>query len=57
MLITGSLGLLILVIGTRRYYQVSRDLERGLFQISRRTPIIIGGAVVLAALSVLPLLL
>jgi len=44
-------------VGTRRYYQVSRDLERGRFEISRRTPLVIGAAVVLAALSVLPLLL
>ena len=55
--VTGILGLLILIIGTRRYYQVSRDLERGRFEISRRTPLLVGGAVAVAALVVLPLLL
>ncbi len=55
--VIGVLGLLILVIGTRRYYQVSRDLEQGRFEISRRTPLLVGGAVTLAALVVLPLLL
>ena len=55
--VTGVLGLLILIIGTRRYYQVSRDLERGRFEISRRTPLLVGGAVAVAALVVLPLLL
>jgi uncharacterized membrane protein YidH (DUF202 family) len=55
--IIGALGLLILGVGTRRYYQVSRDLEQGLFQISRRTPLVITVAVLLSALTVLPLLL
>ena len=55
--ITGLLGLLMLGIGTRRYYQVAKDLESGRFEISRRTPVVVGAAVVLAAVTVLPLLL
>jgi len=55
--VTGVLGLILLGIGTRRYYQVARDLEAGRFEISRRTPLIIGAAVVVAALTILPLLL
>lgn len=55
--ITGCLGLFILGIGTRRYYQVSHDLEQGRFQLSRRTPLVVGLVVVLSALTVLPLLL
>jgi len=55
--ITGILGMVILGTGTRRYYQVARDLERGRFEISRRTPLLVGAVVVVAALTVLPLLL
>jgi putative membrane protein len=55
--ITGLLGLVLLGTGTRRYYQVARDLERGRFEISRRTPLVIAAVVVVAALTVLPLLL
>lgn len=55
--VTGVLGMLILIIGTRRYYQVSSHLEQGRFEISRRTPLLVGGAVAVAALVVLPLLL
>jgi len=55
--ITGIMGLVLLGTGTRRYYQVARDLERGRFEISRRTPLVVGAVVVVAALSVLPLLL
>jgi putative membrane protein len=55
--ITGLLGLTMLGIGTRRYYQVARDLERGRFEISRRTPLVVAALVLVAALTVLPLLL
>jgi putative membrane protein len=54
---TGLLGFLILAVGTRRYYQVARDLEVGAFEISRHTPLVIGVAVVVVAAIVLPLLL
>ncbi len=55
--ITGLLGLAMLATGTRRYYQVARDLEQGRFEISRRTPLLIAAVVAVTALAVLPLLL
>ena len=54
--ITGLLGLVMLGIGSRRYYQVGRDLERGRFDISRRTPLVVAAAVLVTAVSILPLL-
>jgi putative membrane protein len=55
--VTGLLGVFMLGVGTRRYYQVARDLEQGHFEISRRTPLVVGAVVLVAALTVLPLLL
>lgn len=56
-IVIGALGVALLAIGTRRYYEVARDLERGEFHVSTRTPLVIAMAVVVAALIVLPLLL
>jgi putative membrane protein len=53
----GGLGIFVLVIGTRRYYQVADDLERGRFRVSRRTPMVLGTVVVVVAVVLLPLLL
>jgi putative membrane protein len=53
----GVLGVLVLVVGTRRYYQVQGDLERGRFSFSRWTPMVVGIVVVAVAVVLLPLLL
>ncbi len=53
----GLLGLFLLGVGTRRYYQVAADLEQGRFTFSRRTPLLVGSVVVLVAVVLLPLLL
>ena len=37
----GLLGVLLLGVGTRRYYQVAADLERGRFTFSRHTPVVV----------------
>lgn len=50
------LGAFVLVTGTRRYYQVARDLEEGRFSLSRRTPVAIA-VVVLACSGVILALL
>src|SRR5439155_23792790 len=50
------LGALVLLTGTRRYYQVARDLELGRFSLSRRTPVAIAVLTLLAAAVLLPLL-
>jgi putative membrane protein len=55
--VLGVLGIVLLAIGTRRYYQVAADLERGRFTFSRRTPIVIAVVVVAVAVVLLPLLL
>jgi putative membrane protein len=53
----GLLGLFMLGVGTRRYYQVAADLEQGRFSFSRRTPLLVGSVVVVVAVVLLPLLL
>ncbi len=55
--VLGLLGLFMLAVGTRRYYQVASDLEQGRFTFSRRTPLVVGGVVVVVAVVLLPLLL
>ena len=55
--VIGLLGLALLAVGTIRYYEVSRDLEAGLFRTSRKAPIIIAVLTGVAAVVVLPLLL
>jgi putative membrane protein len=54
---TAALGIFLLGVGTRRYYQVSADLEAGQFQISKRTPMLIAAVVLFASVVVLALLL
>jgi putative membrane protein len=54
--VCGLLGVLVLAIGTNRYYQVSRDLESGLFKMSTRAPMAISLAVLGGTLVVLLLL-
>ena len=51
------MGLFLLGVGTRRYYQVARDLEQGRFTFSRRTPVLVAAVVVAVAVVILPLLL
>lgn len=53
----GLLGLFMLGVGTRRYYQVAADLERGRFSYSKRTPLLVGTVVLVVAVILLPLLL
>ena len=55
-LVSSLVSVATLAYGTRRYYEVSRDLEEGRFRVSGRSPAVItvGVAVVLVAL--LPLL-
>jgi putative membrane protein len=55
--VTGALGLFLLGMGTRRYYQVADDLEAGRFRPSKRTPLLIGAVVVAVSIVVLALLL
>lgn len=55
--VLGLLGLFLLGLGTRRYYQVAADLERGRFTFSRRTPLLVATVVVAVAAVLLPLLL
>jgi putative membrane protein len=55
--VLGVLGVVILAIGTRRYYQVAADLEQGRFTFSRRTPVVVAIVVVAVAVVLLPLLL
>jgi len=55
--VLGVLGVVILGIGTRRYYQVAADLEQGRFTFSRRTPAVVAIVVVAVAVVLLPLLL
>lgn len=50
------LGLLILGVGTQRYYQVSVDLERDRFTLSRRGPLVVAVVVVVVAAVFLPIL-
>jgi putative membrane protein len=50
------LAAFILLSGTRRYYQVARDLEEGRFTLSRRTPVVVAVLTVVAAAVLLPLL-
>lgn len=52
----GVLGAFILLLGTRRYYQVARDLEAGRFTFSRRAPAVLAAVVLIGALFLLPLL-
>ena len=51
------LGVTLLGIGTRRYYQVAHDLEHGQFTFSRRMPLVVGLVVVLVAVVLLPVML
>ena len=53
----GVLGVFLLAVGTRRYYQVASDLEQGRFTFSRRTPGTVAVVVVVVAVVLLPLLL
>ena len=53
----GVMGLFLLGVGTRRYYQVARDLEQGRFTFSRRTPVLVAAVVVTVAVVIIPLLL
>jgi putative membrane protein len=53
----GVLGVTLLGIGTRRYYQVAHDLEHGQFSVSRRMPLVVGLVVVIVAVVLLPVLL
>ena len=53
----GLLGVFLLAVGTRRYYQVAADLEQGRFTMSRRTPLLVGIVIVVVAVVLLPLLL
>jgi len=53
----GLLGVFLLAVGTRRYYQVAADLERGRFTFSRRTPLLVGTVIIVVAVVLLPLLL
>lgn len=53
----GLLGVFLLGVGTRRYYQVAADLERGRFTFSRHTPLLVGTVVLVVAVILLPLLL
>jgi putative membrane protein len=55
--VCGLLGASLLAVGTRRYYQVSRELEAGIFRISNRTPLAASLGVLFGALVVLLLLL
>ena len=55
--VLGLLGVFLLGVGTRRYYQVAADLEQGRFTFSRRTPLLVGAVVVVVAVVLLPLLL
>jgi putative membrane protein len=55
--VIAALGLGLLTVGTVRYYEVSRDLEAGLFRQSRRAPLVVAILVALTAVVVLPLLL
>jgi putative membrane protein len=54
--ILGALGVFILALGTRRYYQVARDLEAGRFTFSRRTPLVLAIVILVTAVVLLPLL-
>ncbi len=55
--VLGLLGVFLLGLGTRRYYQVAADLEQGRFSFSRRTPLLVAVVVVTVAVVLLPLLL
>jgi putative membrane protein len=55
-LLLALLAAFILLSGTRRYYQVARDLEAGRFTLSRRTPVVVAVLTVVTAAVLLPLL-
>jgi putative membrane protein len=52
----GLLGTAVLVVGTVRYYQVARDLEREVFVPTLRAPLLISLVVLAVATAVLILL-
>ena len=55
--ITVAIGVGIIGQGTRRYYQVAREMDRGEFTPSRASPLIVSVVVVAAGAIVLALLL
>jgi putative membrane protein len=50
--VSSLISVAVLAYGTRRYYEVARDLEEGRFRVTGRSPVVItvGVAVVLVAL-------
>lgn len=54
-LATSLISVAVLAYGTKRYYEVARDLEEGRFRVTGRSPVVITVAVALVLLAVLPL--
>ncbi len=45
----------VLAYGTKRYYEVARDLEEGRFRVTGRSPVVITVGVSLVLVAILPL--
>lgn len=54
-LASSLISVAVLAYGTKRYYEVARDLEEGRFRVSGRSPVVITVAVALVLVAILPL--